>query len=117
MGVWRLAGPGGTETVKVSGPLSANNGEIVYQWALDGHGIFLRSTWDVNASLKTGRLVRVLPEYYQDADLCAVYPIRLTESAKVRVCVEFLAKKLNSEQDDVNDGNSPETLHCPDALL
>jgi LysR family transcriptional activator of dmlA len=115
MGVWRLAGPGGLETVKVSGPLSANNGEIVYQWALDGHGIILRSTWDVSASLKTGRLVRVLPEYYQDADVCAVYPSRLTESAKVKVCVQFLGMKLNSEHGDVNDGSSPGALHCLDA--
>ena len=117
IGVWRLTGPGGLKTVKVSGPLSTNNGEIIYQWALDGHGIILRSTWDVNANLKTGRLVRVLPEYYQDAEVCAVYPLRLTESAKVRVCVQFLAKKLKSEQGDVNDSGSPGTLHCPDAQL
>ena len=117
MGVWRLTGPGGLKTVKVSGPLSANNGEIVHQWALDGHGIILRSTWDVSASLKTGRLVRVLPEYYQDAEVCAVYPSRLAESAKVRVCVQFLGKKLKSEHSDVNDSGSPGTLHCPDAVL
>jgi LysR family transcriptional regulator, transcriptional activator for dmlA len=101
-GVWRLTGPRGLETVKVSGPLSANNGEIVHRWGLDGHGIILRSTWDLSASFKTGHLVRVLPEYHQDAEVCAVYPIRLTESAKVRVCVQFLRKKLNCEQGDVN---------------
>ncbi|MBN2437942.1 MAG: LysR family transcriptional regulator [Deltaproteobacteria bacterium] len=117
MGIWRLTGPEGLKTVKVSGPLSTNNGEIVYQWALDGHGIILRSTWDVSAHLKTGRLVRVLPEYYQDAEVCAVYPSRLAESAKVRVCVQFLAKKLKSEHGDVNDSGSPGTLHYPDVLL
>jgi len=94
-GVWRLTGPNGLETVKVSGPLSTNNGEIVRQWCLDGHGIILRSTWDVNDSLKNGNLVRVLPEYRQEANVCAVYPLRLTESAKVRVCVQFLSAKLN----------------------
>jgi LysR family transcriptional activator of dmlA len=117
IGIWHLAGPGGLETVKVSGPLSANNGEIVHQWALDGHGIILRSTWDVSASLKIGRLVRVLPEYYQDADVGAVYPSRLTESAKVRVCVQFLSEKLKSEHGDVDDSSSPGTLHFPDAIL
>ena len=117
MGVWRLAGPKGSETVKVSGPLSANNGEIIHRWALDGHGIILRSTWDVNASLKTNRLVRVLPEYYQDAEVCAVYPSRLAESAKVRVCVQFLSEKLKSEHGDVDDSSSPGTLHFPDAIL
>jgi LysR family transcriptional activator of dmlA len=115
-GVWRLKGPGGLETVKVSGPLSSNNGEIVHRWGLDGHGIILRSTWDVSANLKTGRLVRVLPEYHQNAEVCAVYPLRLSESAKVRVCVQFLGKKLNSDIYDVNDSSSPGTLNFPDAL-
>ena len=117
MGVWRLTGPGGLKTVKVSGPLSANNGEIIHRWALDGHGIILRSTWDVSTNLKTGRLVMVLPEYYQDAEVCAVYPSRLAESAKVRVCVQFLAKKLKSEHGAVNESASPGTLHSPDTVL
>lgn len=95
-GTWRLKGPGGAETVKVSGPLSANNGEIIHQWALDGHGIILRSIWDVSSSLKSGRLVRVLPGYMQEADVTAVYPLRLTESAKVRVCVGYLERRLNT---------------------
>jgi LysR family transcriptional activator of dmlA len=102
-GVWRLTGPEGLETVKVSGPLSTNNGEIVRQWCLDGHGIILRSTWDVNSNLKDGSLVRVLPEYKQEANVCAVYPLRLTESAKVRACVEVLSSKLNSAS--TNDGD------------
>jgi LysR family transcriptional activator of dmlA len=93
-GVWRLQGPKGIEPIKIAGSLSCNNGEIVRQWAIDGHGIILRSMWDVGSDLKEGRLVRVLPGYQQQADICAVYPLKLTESAKVRVCVEFLKMKL-----------------------
>ena len=95
-GVWRLQGPKRQVTAKVHGTMSCNNGEIVHQWGLDGHGIILRSTWDVNSSLRDGTLVRVLPEYYQDVDISAIYPRRLTESAKVRVCVEFLEQRLGS---------------------
>ncbi|MDD2987483.1 MAG: LysR family transcriptional regulator [Zoogloea sp.] len=89
-GRWELAGPEGLTSIKVSGPLSANNGEIVRQWALDGHGIILRSTWDVSREIESGLLVPVLPAYYQQADVWAVYPSRLSVSAKVKVCVEFL---------------------------
>lgn len=89
-GRWRLAGPQGPETVKVGGPLTTNNGELVHQWAIDGHGIILRSIWDVGPSLADGRLVRVLPEYSQAADVWAIYPTRLGMSANVRVCVQFL---------------------------
>jgi LysR family transcriptional regulator, transcriptional activator for dmlA len=96
-GVWRLQGPDGMETVRVSGPLSCNNGEIVHRWGVDGHGIILRSTWDVAADLRDGSLVRVLPEFQQQADISAVYPLRLTESAKVRVCIEFLQQRLGGK--------------------
>ncbi|HJW24324.1 MAG TPA: LysR family transcriptional regulator [Rhodocyclaceae bacterium] len=94
-GRWSLKGPDGLETVKINGPLSANNGEIVHRWAIDGHGIILRSIWDVGPSMESGELVRVLPEYAQEADVWAVYPSRLSTSAKVRVCVEFLEEWLN----------------------
>lgn len=96
-GRWTLAGPRGSETVKVGGPLSANNGEVVHQWALAGHGIILRSLWDVGPALARGDLVRVLPDYRQEADVWAVYPSRLSSSAKVRVCVEFLEAWLRGQ--------------------
>ncbi len=89
-GRWELDGPEGRVAIKVSGPLSANNGEIVRQWAIDGHGIILRSTWDIGDEIDSGVLVPVLPGYIQQADVWAVYPSRLSVSAKVKVCVEFL---------------------------
>ncbi|WP_091193101.1 LysR substrate-binding domain-containing protein [Formivibrio citricus] len=89
-GQWRMIGPNGVETVKVSAAMSSNNGEIVHQWGLKGHGIFLRSVWDVGGDLQSGLLVRVLPEYRQDADVAAIYPHRLSNSARLRVCVQFL---------------------------
>ena len=89
-GVWRMRRGEREHTVKVRGPLSANNGEMVVQWAVDGHGIVLRSLWDVGAHLRAGRLVQVLPDWRQEANVWAVYPTRLDRSAKVRVCVEFL---------------------------
>ena len=89
-GLWRLQGPAGEESVKVTGALSANHGEVVHQWALDGRGILLRSQWDVRASLENGTLVHILPDYRQQANIWAVYAAPLANSAKVRVTVEFL---------------------------
>ncbi|CAI8952782.1 LysR substrate-binding domain-containing protein [Pseudomonas sp. IT-P395] len=89
-GVWHLDRDGGQESVRVSGPLSSNNGEIVLQWALDGRGVLLRSLWDVKPLLEQGRLVQVLDDYSQSANVWAVYPTRLAHSGKLRACVEFL---------------------------
>jgi LysR family transcriptional activator of dmlA len=89
-GQWTLHGPQGVEAVRIGGPLSANNGEIVHQWAIAGHGIILRSLWDVGPSIARGDLVHLLPDYAQEVDVWAVTPSRLSTSAKLRVCVEFL---------------------------
>ena len=100
-GRWELDGPNGLASIKVSGPLSANNGEIVRQWAIDGHGIILRSTWDICREIEAGVLVPVLAAYFQQADVWAVYPSRLSVSAKVKVCVEFLEQWF--EQTGMNE--------------
>jgi len=89
-GVWKLGAGGAEQAVKVSGPLSTNNGEIAVRWAVDGRGIVLRSMWDVGPLLRTGQLAQILPDHHQEANVWAVYPSRLSTSAKVRVCVEFL---------------------------
>ncbi|KQQ91918.1 LysR substrate-binding domain-containing protein [Massilia sp. Leaf139] len=95
-GVWRLRGKTGEETVKVSGALSTNHGEIALRWALDGAGIVLRSRWDAQPYLDSGALATVLPEYTQEANVWAVYPQRLAGSARLRVCVEFLERELGT---------------------
>jgi LysR family transcriptional activator of dmlA len=96
-GVWRLTGPGGVEKVKVTGRLSSNNSEIVRGWANDGHGILLPAVWDLHADLLAGRLVQILPAYSQPADIWAASTVRLSHSAKVRVCVQFLQEQLGGE--------------------
>lgn len=94
-GIWNLTRNGKEVTVSMSGPLSTNNGEIVLLWARLGRGIVLRSRWDAEPFLESGELVQVLPEYTQEANIWAVYPTRLSHSAKLRVCVEFLKSYLN----------------------
>ena len=80
----------GEHAIKVTGPLSSNHGEIVHQWCLEGQGIALRSWWDVRENIASGNLVQPLPEYYQPANIWAVYVSRLATSAKIRTTVEFL---------------------------
>ena len=94
LGTWRLHGRHGEETVRVSGSLSTNHGEIALRWAEEGAGIVLRSQWDARSYLQSGALVQVLPEYTQPANVWAVYPQRLAGSGRVRVCVDFLRAHL-----------------------
>ncbi len=106
-GVWRLGSGAQARTVKVTGPLSTNHGEIAVQWAVDGRGIVLRSWWDVEPLLRAGQLVTVLPDWRQEANIWAVYPSRLGNSAKVRVCVEFLQDEFQRAQADATGPAMP----------
>lgn len=83
--------------VRVAGPLAANDGETAVNWALDGHGIILRSLWDIAPDLQAGRLQRVLPGWRSaPADVYALIPERLQATAKVRACVDFLAARFGA---------------------
>jgi LysR family transcriptional regulator, transcriptional activator for dmlA len=93
-GIWRLTGPKGVESVKVTSRFSSNHSDVVRSFCLDGKGICLLSVWDIAQPLREGRLARVLPAYHEPADVWAMTRTRSAGSAKVRVCVEVLKKQL-----------------------
>ena len=95
-GTWRLSGPRGPESVKVSGSLASNDIDIVLRWVHDGHGIVMGADWLFAPSLASGSLVRVLPDWHQPADVHAVSSARSAQSAKVRICIEFLKEQMAS---------------------
>ncbi|RZT09570.1 DNA-binding transcriptional regulator, LysR family [Duganella sp. CF402] len=92
---WKLQKGRKHETVKVHGSLSSNDGDVVLGWALDGHGILLRSEWDAAKYLDSGRLQVVLPDYtLPSADLYAYYPSRQQQPARVRAFIDFLVESV-----------------------
>ncbi len=100
-GTWHLRAGSRTETVKVRGPLASNDGECVMGWALDGHGILMRSLWEAAPMLRSGRLKPVLPEWsLPSADVFAVFPTRSHLSAKTRALVDFLLERFEAHRDD-----------------
>lgn len=94
VGVWKLLNDGEEESVNVNDALSTNNGEVAVDWALRGRGILLRSIWDVHEHLSSGRLVQVLPDYSQPANVWAVYPPELRDTRKISTVVAFFKKRL-----------------------
>ncbi|HEX8785876.1 MAG TPA: LysR substrate-binding domain-containing protein [Telluria sp.] len=88
--VWRFEGG---EAVKVHGALSSNDGDIVLGWALDGHGILVRSEWDLAKYVESGRLKIVLPQYaLPSADLFVYYLSRRNLAARTRAFIDFLVE-------------------------
>lgn len=104
-GTWHLQSGARTETVKVRGPLAANDGECVLHWALDGHGVLMRSLWEAAPMLRAGRLVPVLPDWnLPPADIYAVFPTRSHLSAKTRSLVDFLGQVFEAHRGDADGG-------------
>jgi LysR family transcriptional regulator, transcriptional activator for dmlA len=106
-GNWRLSKGKQTETIKVHGKLSTNDGEVALNWALEGHGILMRAEWDVAKYLRSGRLVQLLADYDTPAaDVYAVYLERLNLSAKVAYFVDHLRDYLSHHADSPSQNRS-----------
>ncbi|HSV80529.1 MAG TPA: LysR family transcriptional regulator [Ramlibacter sp.] len=103
-GQWRFTRRGGrgreqTETVKIRGNLTTNDGGIAVNWALEGHGILLRAEWDVERYLASGRLVHLLQGWDSpDADIHAVYAQQHRSSVRVKALVDFVAAAFDAER-------------------
>jgi DNA-binding transcriptional LysR family regulator len=94
-GLWRFSKGRQTETVKVRGTLSSNDGEVALNWVLGGHGLMLRAEWDIAKYVRTGRLVILLEDYATEpADIFAVYSERQARSPRVRAFTDFLVKSF-----------------------
>ncbi|WP_293813646.1 LysR family transcriptional regulator [uncultured Aquitalea sp.] len=95
-GNWQLYSGQRQTMVKVSGALSTNDGETAVNWGLAGHGVMLRSCWDITPYLQTGQLVRILPDWQgAPADIWALYPRLRQPSARVRAFIDFLSQHLS----------------------
>lgn len=98
-GIWRFLHQDHTEVVKVHGALSSNDGDIVLGWALDGHGILIRSEWDLARYLDSGRLKIVLPEFtLPAADLFVYYASQRNQTVRSRAFIDFLAEHFQRPQ-------------------
>ncbi|SHO55553.1 LysR substrate-binding domain-containing protein [Vibrio quintilis] len=93
---WHLLQDQQAVDTKVKFVMKTNYGEVAKRWCLDGAGIMLRSVWSVREALEAGSLVQVLPEFTQPADFWAIYPDRLSASAKLRVVVDYLSQRLGA---------------------
>jgi LysR family transcriptional regulator, transcriptional activator for dmlA len=94
IGNWLLTNGSEQINVPVSYQYTTNSGNIALDWALQGKGVLLRSQWHVQPYLASEQLVQLLPEWYQPADIWAVFTQRPSNSAKLNLLVNFLADYL-----------------------
>ncbi|ORM65396.1 LysR family transcriptional regulator [Pantoea rodasii] len=91
-GNWTLTDGKQPILCRLNSHYSSNSGKVILNWALKSHGIALRSAWDVAPHLAKGELVHVLPQWYQEANIWAVYTQRTSESPRIKVFIDFLVE-------------------------
>ena len=82
---------GGPVSVRIGGPVNANNGMLLAEMAAAGSGIVLAPCFILQPLIASGRLTQVLPEWKQRRlPIHVVYPTRRHLSAKVQAMTGFL---------------------------
>ncbi len=77
--------------IKVTGTLESNDGAVLRDWALAGHGLAWRSMWEVGADLKSGRLVSLLDDFAAPAvGIFAIFPQRRALPLRVRLLIDTI---------------------------
>ena len=92
---WTLEHQGEAVAAPIQGPVDADDGDVLTQWALDGLGIVLKPTYEVAAHLADGRLVEVLPEARpQPVTLGVLYPTRRMLPPRTKAFIEMAVEEL-----------------------
>lgn len=97
---WQLTQNGETTRVPIHSVLCANNGDVLRDMAILGHGITQLPTFLVGPDIAAGRLRVVMPEYPPtDLAIYALYAPSRYLAAKTRLLIDFLVQRF---------GDSPE---------
>jgi len=95
---WRFTRTGVQRTVRVSGNLQSNNGDVLMNAAVAGLGVVYEPTFVAYEALRDKRLVRIFRDWEGDEfSMFAVYPSRKFLPPKVRTFVDFLAERFGPE--------------------
>lgn len=91
---WLLSTEHGPARFEVRGPFDSDDGDVLTEWALSGHGIINKPRFEIEHLLRDGSLQIILPETPPvPIQLAAIYPHRNLQDQKVRLLLDFMAER------------------------
>lgn len=109
---WTLQTPQGPQKFEITGPFESDDGDVLTDWALAGHGIVLKPLFEVGAHLRSGALVPVaLANPPLPVTLSLLTPHRRLRDPKVRLFGDFLVTRIRTDMAAQVEG-----LELPEAL-
>ncbi len=95
---WHFRGAAGEQSVGVSGPLVANNGDALREAALAGLGLVQIPSFIVSAELASAELQAVLEAFEDESPaIWALYSPTRHLAGKVRAFIDFVAERFGSD--------------------
>lgn len=95
---WPFVLEGKRKIFIVRGKRMANDGELVRHWCCKGHGIALKSIWDIGEDLAAGRVVELLSAFEPPpSSLQVIYPGGRKLPKRVRAMIDFLCEEFADE--------------------
>jgi DNA-binding transcriptional LysR family regulator len=94
---WHFIGPNGPESVRVSGSVRSNDGDVIKHCVLAGVGIAVKASWDIAQQLQDGSLCQILKNYAPP--VTNIYALSLQSrhrAGRVRAFIDFLLEKYDS---------------------
>ncbi len=94
---WRYQDTDGPQSLRVRGPLTSDNVELIAQAAESGVGIMLAGTFAVGDRLRSGALLEILPGFViQDSVVTAVVPPRDYVPFRVALFIDYLGREFGN---------------------
>ncbi|GLS42734.1 LysR family transcriptional regulator [Methylobacterium brachythecii] len=91
---WTLQTADGLRKFEISGPYDSDDGDVLTEWALEGHGIINKPLFEVKGHLNNGTLVEILADSPPaQVQLAAIYPHKRFQDPKVRLMIDFMAER------------------------
>ncbi|MFL9931096.1 LysR family transcriptional regulator [Paraburkholderia sp. RL18-103-BIB-C] len=101
---WRFTRNGevGTYTVPLSNARETNDGALAREWAVAGHGIAMKSIWDIGSDLREGKLTILMPDWRSpDVPVHALYQRSRYMAPRVRALLDFLVERFGKATGDL----------------
>lgn len=94
---WTLQTSDGQQKFDVTGPFASDDGDVLTEWAIEGHGIIYKPVFDIAEHLASGALVPVCESSPPpNAQLSCLFPHKRNQDPKIRLFIDFMAARLKA---------------------
>ncbi len=92
---WSLQTADGSKRFRVKGRYESDDGDVLTDWALAGHGVAMKPVFEVAGHLRDGTLVPVAVETPPEPiQMACLFTHRRRQDPKTRLFMEFMTKRI-----------------------